>query len=57
MSMQVRMTANRLERENENRDALKTRAKAGDNSYFLSGIIIPDTLSNLQIEGIHLLIS
>lgn len=49
MSVQVRMTANRLERENENREAIKTKAKAEDNSSFLSGIIIPDTLSNLQI--------
>lgn len=32
MRMQVRMTANRLERENENREAIKTRAQAEDNS-------------------------
>lgn len=32
MSVQVRMTAYRLERENENREAIKTRAKVEDNS-------------------------
>lgn len=35
MSVQVRMTANSLERENENREAIKTRAKAEDNSFSL----------------------
>lgn len=46
--MRVRMTANRLEEENEKRGTIKMRAKAEENRYPISGksTIILDKLSD-----------